>query len=76
MDSLFDALVKLRDHKIAGEQTAVIDQTLSLADANDISDNDLINVIDYIDAELLHNRVEPEIESRLIGLRAVLALRR
>lgn len=76
MIEISDALAKLRDQKITPEQTTAIDQALSLASADEISDSDLINVLDYINVELLHNRVQPDIEKSLINLHAALVARK
>lgn len=76
MMEISDALAKLRDQKITPEQTTAIDQALSLASAEEISDSDLINVLDYINVELLHNRVQSDIEKSLINLHAALVVRK
>jgi hypothetical protein len=76
MMEISDALAKLRDQKITPEQTTAIDQALSLASAEEISDSDLINVLDYINVELLHNRVQSDIEKSLINLHAALVARK
>lgn len=76
MMEISDALAKLRDQNITPEQTTAIDQALSLASAEEISDSDLINVLDYINVELLHNRVQSDIEKSLINLHAVLVARK
>ncbi len=76
MMEISDALAKLRDQKIIPEQTTAIDQALSLASAEEISDSDLINVLDYINVELLHNRVQSDIEKSLINLHAALVARK
>ena len=76
MMEISDALAKLRDQNITPEQTTAIDQALSLASAEEISDSDLINVLDYINVELLHNRVQSDIEKSLINLHAALVARK
>lgn len=76
MMEISDALAELRDQKITPEQTTAIDQALLLASAEEISDSDLINVLDYINVELLHNRVQSDIEKSLINLHAALVARK
>lgn len=76
MSELREILDKIKSDEVTGEQTLVIDQMLSAANAADIPNEDLAEVIDYIDATLLYNKADPEAESRMGSLRAALVARK
>lgn len=51
--------------EISAGQTLTIDEALAQANPSDIPDNQTQNVMDYINAELLHNKVSESIKEKL-----------
>lgn len=75
MHTISYTLAIIKSEAITGEQTLSIDDTLVSVSSDDIPMGDAENVIKYIDLQLAHNIVRPQIRNGLVRLHSELALR-
>jgi hypothetical protein len=75
INQLSNVLAIIKGDAISGGQTFTIDEALVSSRVDEIPMGDAQNVIRYIDLQLAHNKVSPEIRDALIRLHSELALR-
>lgn len=75
MNDIQSVLMLIKGFDITCDQTVIIDETLSTAKCEDIPNDHLQEVANYIDLELAHNLVSEEVKVKLEHLYNELQLR-